>query len=254
MGLYFVAFYPIKSIARNKVWKNDFALFTNDVNTSYNSAKSNCSAGGKLWEEGKQTLNKQRKAEYFTKSEKYLRKSLKIHPTYNDAWLLLGNVLFDANKDIEQSANCYIEVLKRQTQNKNAWQNVDIVLQQSDNRNLQLEKYSILYKLDSSRFKVNYRLGVINGRYLNNLPKGIYYLKRAVDIEPNNIEAIKDLGTAYGFSGLTQEAYQVSKKAIELDKNDPQIYINLGIAAARLGLKEEADQCFARAEELKEKP
>lgn len=43
--------YSVVSIARNPVWKNDYVLFTHDVNISQNSAKSTCSAGGKITEE-----------------------------------------------------------------------------------------------------------------------------------------------------------------------------------------------------------
>ncbi|MFH2142780.1 MAG: tetratricopeptide repeat protein [Bacteroidota bacterium] len=43
--------YSSLSIARNPVWENDYVLFTHDVNVSFNSAKSTCSAGGKISEE-----------------------------------------------------------------------------------------------------------------------------------------------------------------------------------------------------------
>jgi len=250
--VYFIGFYPIKTIARNTAWKNDLILFTTDVKVSKNSAKSNCSAGGKLWEEGKLTQNEAKKNKLFIDSEKYLRRSLQIHPNYVDAWLLLGNVLYDAKNDIEGSVNCYIEVAKRQPFNKNAWNNADIVLQKSTDRQLQYDKYLQLYGLDSNRYTLNYRLGVIEGRYRNNLQKSIFYLSRANQIEPNKVETLKDLGTAYGISGMSQKAYETSKKALELDKNDPQIYINTGIAASQLGLTKEAEQYFSKAKSLNE--
>ncbi|MFH2096386.1 MAG: tetratricopeptide repeat protein, partial [Bacteroidota bacterium] len=43
--------YAGKSISRNTVWVNDYTLFTHDVHTSFESAKSTCSAGGKITEE-----------------------------------------------------------------------------------------------------------------------------------------------------------------------------------------------------------
>ncbi|GAB4295950.1 MAG: hypothetical protein Kow0068_20450 [Marinilabiliales bacterium] len=46
-----VFLYGFKTIDRNKAWKNDYTLFTNDVEISTNSAKSNSSAGGKITEE-----------------------------------------------------------------------------------------------------------------------------------------------------------------------------------------------------------
>jgi len=250
-GAYIIIFFPIKTVVRNQAWKNDLTLFTTDVKTSSQSAKSNCSAGGKFWEEGKVTVDETKKKVLFTKSEKYLSKSIEIHPHYVDAWLLLGNVLFDSKKNIEGAANCYFEVLKHQPGNTNAWQNADIVLQQTDDRELQLKYYAQMYVIDSNNYTMNYRLGVLHGRYFGDLSKGIYYLKRATLINPNKAEALKDLGTAYGIMGFENDAYQTCKRALELDKNDAQIYINLGIASSKLGLVDESKMYFKQAEQLK---
>ena len=48
--LFLVPFVAL-TINRNKAWKNDYILFTTDVETSVGSAKSNTSAGGKIIEE-----------------------------------------------------------------------------------------------------------------------------------------------------------------------------------------------------------
>ncbi len=251
--IYVLGFYPAKIIARNRAWKNDLTLFITDAKTSFNSAKSNCSAGGKLWEKGKTVSDKDKKQKIYNQSEMYLRRSLKIYPDYVDAWLLLGNLLFDSKNDISQSVQCYVEVVKRQSGNINAWNNADIVLQKTDNRELQLKNYTKLYNIDSNRYIINYRLGVLYGRYFGNLKKGIYFLKRANKIDPSMVDALKDLGTAYGIIGMEKEAYKTCKKALELDNADAQIYINLGIAASHLGYKNESEQCFKKAEQIKSK-
>jgi tetratricopeptide (TPR) repeat protein len=249
-SLYVLVFFPLKTIARNRVWKNDLKLFIADVKTSSQSAKSNCSAGGKLWEEGKVTVDNKKKAELFALSEKYLRKSLQIHPTFVDAWLLLGNVLFDGKKDVEESSNCFLKVLKREPGNPNAHQNIDIVLQNSEDRSLQLNQYTRLHAIDSNTYTVNYRLGVLYGRYFGELQKGIYYLNRATQLDPSKVEALKDLGTAYGIMGREKEAYEICKRALSLDKSDAQIYINLGIASSKLGYQEESKLYFKEAERI----
>ncbi len=248
---YLLIFYPIKTISRNKAWKDDLTLFTTDVLTSKNSAKSNCSAGGKLWESGKEIANKEKQKSLYVKSEKYLRKAVKIHPNYADAWLLLGNLLFDAKNDTEGSALCYMNVLKIQPQNKNAWRNIDIVLQNSNDRQIQLNYYQQLQNLDPNKYIINYRLGVLHGRYFNNLNKGIKYLEQAVQIDATKIEALKDLGTAYGIAQMPEKAYVIFNELLELDKTDPQIYINMGIACSQLNKHEEAETYFLEAKKLK---
>ena len=250
-GLYFIGFYAVKTIHRNQAWENDFVLFTTDVKTSGQSAKSNCSAGGKLWEKGKTLPQGKQQTDWYEKSEFYLRKAIKIHPTYADAWLLLGNVLFDSKKAIEESSLCYLNVLSIQPSNKNAWQNLDIVLQQSTNHQLQLERYQQAFKIDSNRYILNYRLGVLYGRYFSNFPAGITYLKRAIQLDNTKAEAFKDLGTAYGLSGKSAEAYQAFKQATVLAPNDAQAFLNLATACFQLGRTNEGNENLVKANQLK---
>jgi tetratricopeptide (TPR) repeat protein len=250
-GLYFIGFYAVKTIHRNQAWENDLVLFTTDVKTSNQSAKSNCSAGGKLWEKGKTLPKGTQQARLYEKSERYLRKALAIYPNYADAWLLLGNVLYDSKKEIEESSLCYLNVLMLQPANKNAWQNLDIVLQQSTNRQLQLERYKQAIKIDSNRYTLNYRLGVMYGRYFNDLPTSISYLKRAIQLDDTKAEAFKDLGTAYGLSGMSNEAYQAFKQATLLAPNDAQSFLNLATACFQLGYTNEANESLVKANQLK---
>jgi tetratricopeptide (TPR) repeat protein len=253
LGFYVLIFFPIKTIARNRVWANDFTLFTTDVKTSSNSAKSNCSAGGKLWEEAKQTPDKNKRDRYYAQSEVYLRKAVTIYPQYSDAWLLLGNLLFDYKKDIEGAAKCYLEVVKRQPGNDFAWRNIDIVVPKSTNYAWAKDFYTTILKVDSTQFGPNYRLGVIYGRYLGNLKMGQHYLERANHIEPNNIDGLKDLGTVYGMTHQPQKAVVVFEKAIKIAPNDQQVCFNYGISLAQLGQKAKADSMFTVAKNLAKK-
>jgi len=250
-GLYFIGFYALKTIHRNIAWENDFVLFTTDVITSDQSAKSNCSAGGKLWEKGKTLPKGKQQIDLYEKSESYLRRAIKIHPNYADAWLL-GNVLFDSKKAIEESSLCYLNVLNIQPANKNAWQNLDIVLQQSTSHQLQLERYQQAFKIDSNRYILNYRLGVLYGRYFGNFPASISYLKRAIQLDNTKAEAFKDLGTAYGLSGKSAEAYRAFKQATVLAPNDAQAFLNLATACYQLGRTGEANENMAIANQLKD--
>lgn len=250
-GLYFIGFYAVKTIHRNQAWENDFVLFTTDVKASGQSAKSNCSAGGKLWEKGKTLPQGKQQNDLYEKSESYLRRAIKIHPTYADAWLLLGNVLFDSKKAIEESSLCYLNVLSIQPANKNAWQNIDIVLQQSTNRQLQLERYQQALKIDSNRYILNYRLGVLYGRYFSDFPASISYLNRAIQLDDTKAVAFKDLGTAYGLSGKSAEAYQAFKQATILAPNDAQAFLNLATACFQLGRTDEGNENLIKANHLK---
>ena len=82
----------VSVIARNSAWKDDFTLFTTDVEHAPNSAKTNCHAGV-VWlkraTEEKDSLS--RKAA-FDESIRYLRRAAELYPAYTDPYLNLGNV------------------------------------------------------------------------------------------------------------------------------------------------------------------
>ncbi len=245
--------YSAKSITRNRAWKNDFTLFTTDVLTSANSAKSNCSAGGKLWEAAKIEKNESTRKKYYSLAEKYLTRSVEIYPQYVDAWLLLGNVKFDKYSNIAEACNCYLKVLQYQPANSNAWSNIHTVLQASNNRQMQLEYYQMLEKINPADYTTNYKLGVLYGRYFQNIDTGIKYLEKATSLNPNSSEALKDLGTSYGMQGNLQKAYNSFIKAIQIDSTDSQLYYNVGVALHQMGKYSEAEQYMLKSKQLENK-
>ncbi|MBK8806068.1 MAG: hypothetical protein IPO21_05225 [Bacteroidales bacterium] len=84
-------FYSVITITRNKHWFNDFTLFTHDVTISGNSAKSTCSAGGKLLEYATKESDTLVKMEYLELSKKYL-----IQSTHNYSKILKTDIYTDA--------------------------------------------------------------------------------------------------------------------------------------------------------------
>lgn len=245
--------YTFKTIDRNKVWKNDYTLFLTDVKTSFNSAKSNTSAGGKLIEKAKTFTDSTLKSNTLKDAINYLEKAITIHPTYADAWLLLGNAHFDLNKNYEQTISCYMEILKRNPYNEHALRNIIIVLNGYSEIDPKIEVFEYLIKYHPNNFEINYRLGVLKGRYKGNLADAIPLLEKAVQLKQNSKDALKDLGVAYGMNNEIQKSLEVFLKAKELFPNDDQIFYNIGISYARLEDEQKAEEYFAKAKELKSK-
>ncbi|MBN2519587.1 MAG: hypothetical protein JXB17_03700, partial [Bacteroidales bacterium] len=93
----------IKTYTRNKAWKDDFTLFSTDVKTSANSAKSNTSYGGNLLEKSAMEEDSLKKMEMQRTAIFHLRKAVEIHPKYVDALILLGNA-YAGYKNMNDSA------------------------------------------------------------------------------------------------------------------------------------------------------
>lgn len=231
--------YSIKTISRNRVWKNDFTLFTSDVKTSKNSAKSNTSAGGKLIEEAIKTANADVRQDYLDKAIFYLNRAIKIYPKYNDALLLMGNAQWERYHDLDSIFKYYNRILNQNPRYGQVYTNlfeskINKVFNQPEKADRNIKVLDELEKYNPNNFYVNYYLGRIHGRYKNNLNLSIQYLEKAAKIKPDNIEVYKDLGVAYGIAHDYEKSALALSKAVELDRNDPIMRINLAMSYANL--------------------
>jgi len=259
--------YSVKTISRNNAWENDLMLFTTDVQTSTNSAKSNCSAGGKLIEEAQKPENKNNPVvhdQMCLEAIGYLERSIEIYPDYVDALNLLGNAHYEYNFDIAKSLEYYTRVLKIRPYHNISYGNSKIVLQNSFNllstNNTAskpediLKSCANLITVKSDFGEAYYLSGVLYGKYLNNLDSALVYFEKANTMSFDKSSGFyKDIGVAYGMKGYFEQALKSFNKAIELDPNDAQTYFNAGVTYQQMGDKINADIYLSKSEELKQK-
>jgi tetratricopeptide (TPR) repeat protein len=74
---------------------------------------------------------------------------------------------------------------------------------------------------------------------------------RALEIEPNDLNAHYNLGNALLEAGRTDQAIVQFRKALEIKPDDADTYYNLGIALMRVGRPDEAISCFQKVIEFK---
>ena len=241
-----------KIIDRNKAWKDDFTLFTTDVKTSGNSAKSTCSAGGKLYETAVAMKDSVKKFKMLDQSLFYLRKAVTIHPTYTDALLLLGNTFYEY-KMYDSMLYYYKRIVHTAPYCEKVYENLPLVVNKFPSVDRKIQEYEYFYSFNKYDYTLMYNLGTLWGRDKHDLTKAIYYLERAYTLDPTRKEGLKDLGVAYGMSGKAQDAINLFQKALQLEPNDPQIYFNLSVSYRMLGKIAEADQYLAKSNELKQR-
>ncbi|MDA3819425.1 MAG: tetratricopeptide repeat protein [Candidatus Delongbacteria bacterium] len=237
--------YSVKTIARNRAWKDDFTLFTTDVKTSEKSAKSNTSAGGKLIEKSKTLKNKQQAAEYVDQAITYLNRALEIHPNYVDPMLLLGNAHYQKNKDIAKAIYWYTEILKRRPAHNLAVDNARLILPQivglmsaGEAVNTPDEIIQACKELDQVKPGIPevYRvLGLMYGRYKQDYNTALKYYNKALEINPDYADVWKDLGVVYGQTGNFEKALECFNKVHQIKPKDEQAILNLGITYQNMG-------------------
>lgn len=259
--------YSFKTIDRNKAWKNDLSLFTTDVQTSVNSAKSNCSAGGKLIEEAQKPENNSNKIvhdQMVTQAIVYLERAIEIYPNYIDALNLLGNAHFELNFDMQKSLYYYAKVLKINQTHVIANGNARIVLQnavglltaKSTNNTPDniIEACRDIIVVQPQFGEAYHMIGTMYGKYKKELDSALLYLEKANLCNFDKTASFfRDLGVAYGMSGNFQPALENFLKAIELDPNDFQTYFNAGLTYQQLGQMDKANFYINKSQELKQK-
>ncbi|MCF0205788.1 MAG: tetratricopeptide repeat protein [Bacteroidales bacterium] len=279
VGIVILLLFAIKVVTRNNDWENDTVLFTTDVNTSAMSAKSNCTAGGRLLEKAKSENvkdNKELHDALCTDAIKYLEKSNKIYCSdgrkgskkqnqnmvYSDAMLLLGNAYFEMG-NVAGAIDSYIKILSVYPQHNLTNQNLRVVLIQTPSMLMQkkttstvndiLEVMSVAVKVMPDCGEIYYVLGVLYGRELGDMNASIQCFDKAETCDFTKTSGYyKDLGVAYGISGQYDKALYALEMALKLDPNDPVTYTNLGYTYKNLGQDEKGQSYLNQAEQLKQ--
>lgn len=241
--------YGIKIYDRNKAWENDFTLFTTDVKISYNSAKSTCSAGGKLIEYSLKPHNARKKDQMQKQAHQYLTQSLKIHPKYVDALRLMGNCHFHLG-NLDSTVYYYKRLLKYSPSDPPVFENIIAVVNKSEDLDFNIETLEFFHNKKPQDYDITYKLGVLYGKEKRDIEKATPLLERAIAINPKRKDALKDLGVAYAIARRYDDALRILQLALAADPTDKTTLQNIGNTYGNLGDTAKARFYFNEAAKL----
>lgn len=242
-----ILLFSLKTISRNQVWKDDFTLFTRDVQVSAGSAKANTTAGGALYEYAITLSDSAMRRQTLFQSQRYLTKALTIYPGYTDALVLRGNTEWALTYNAAAAFGFYRKVLERYPAHQVITGNVLSIVSGGSPIGERVKVLEDFIRFQPRNAEALYKLGVFCGREMGQLDKAIGYLGRAREIKPEDVNCLKDLGVAYAMSGKSPEAIEAFSAAAKLTPDDASLCLNLALALSQNGQRAEADEWFARA-------
>jgi protein O-mannosyl-transferase len=202
-----VLVFSVKTFSRNMDWKDDFTLFTTDVKTSNKSAKILNAAGGALCTNAEKEKDPAKKKQMLTEGIGYLKEAIKVHPSYTNAHLLMGNSYYYLG-DYTNSISSYENALKYSPDFTDAKNNLAVALRDA---------------------------GRQAGEKENNLAKAEQLLVKSLQMSPRDIETLRLLGITYGMAGNHNKAIEYFKKITEVDPKNASAFLNLSNAYNYIG-------------------
>jgi tetratricopeptide (TPR) repeat protein len=200
----------LKTYTRNEAWKNDFTLFTTDVETSGDSIKANLAASVSFLAELHRIDDPELIRKYRASALEYSKKAVSLFEqyvsldhlkgnSYSHAVMLLGDN-YSANEMLDSALQCYKKLIGSTARLEQLCSMIEATIGKSNDIDFKLKSYSEFVGLVPDDFIFNYRLGYLYGKEKNDLAKSILYLQKAVEIRPNEAHALLALSHAYKLS------------------------------------------------------
>jgi tetratricopeptide (TPR) repeat protein len=217
-----VLLFSIRTITRNPAWHDNFTLFQTDVENAPNSAKLRNAAAGSLVTKFENLPEGPEKFRKMDKALEHINAAIQIHPNYKNAHLIKGNAHL-YKKEYDQAIRTYEHALRLDPSYAEAKSNLAIALRSA---------------------------GRHAGESEGNLDKSLEYLKRAYEMDPEDVETIRLLGVAYGMKGTHTKTVEFFSKLVTLRPQNADYWNMLGTAYHNTGQIAERDQALTKAKEL----
>ncbi|MBU0765956.1 MAG: tetratricopeptide repeat protein, partial [Bacteroidetes bacterium] len=216
------------------MWELDYALYS-ETNLRESEIQELMNAGSV--EEVKKKIA-EKNEQLFTQAIAYLEKAIRIHPSYTDPLLLLGNAHFQYDKNVEETIKYYKIILKGNPYYDKVFTNLEIIMSNFEDIKKKIAIYEEFHAINPDRYEVNYRLGLLYGETKIDVDKALDYLEQAIAVKPKSFEALKALGAGYGEKGEYEKSIAYSERAMQIKPDDEQLKTNLGITYNLSGVKE----------------
>lgn len=248
LGVVLVVACAVGTLARNRVWRDSVALWTDALSKSPTSITARNKLGAAYLERGQTEL-----------AVPYLRQAVDLKPDHGPAWANLGRALLDTGHT-EQAEKAYQQALAAEPTNARyatglaevyrsreqwapadewsakavrldpewgyAWYVRGAILSDRQDDAGAMEAFRKAVALDAGQARPNAELGMLLLKR-GQLDQAITHLDRAASLARNNPDLLCNLGSAQQSAGHLAKAVEAYEQAIQADPNHYGGYNNL---------------------------
>ncbi len=224
-----------KTIDRNGVWKDNFTLFTSDIEHSPRSAKLQNSVGAELSQKSQREKDPTKQKAMLTKAIGHLQKALEIHPNSKNTYLQLGNS-YTFLKEPQKALGYYDQVLAFDPNDIDGIHNKSVALREAKQFDKAIKLTNRLRNTRYSQAELNIKLAYIYeeaGKHFSaagNQDRAIQYFDEGLKITTEKDKLTYFKGVAYALKNDYTTAIQILEQAVQLtakEENRVNIYRTL---------------------------
>ena len=176
--------YSVKTIARNAVWKNNFTLFTEDLNNSPNSAMAHHAISSELRKAGEKSNDPRKRTEFFNKAIEEDKNAIAIHPKFTTAFYNIG-VTFLLMENINSAETAFRKAISIAPNYADALNNLGYCFIQQGKLDSAIILCTAASKIDTTYFRPYGNLGAIYMKKMD-IEKAYFYFQKAHSLETND--------------------------------------------------------------------
>jgi tetratricopeptide (TPR) repeat protein len=192
--------------------------------------------------------------EDYTDADHWFTRSLEFNPNNPQGWYYLGRAKYSENR-FEEAISVFKECLKRDPKNIKAEDNLGLAYQALGRMNEAVAAYRDAIAWQSQTLEKYpgpfLDLGILLLEQ-NQVQEAISYLRKAVEISPQDSRAHEQLGKAYSRLNELEEAQLEFEKAVALAPDNASVHFMLGQVYRKRGLTEKARLELERGAALQE--
>jgi tetratricopeptide (TPR) repeat protein len=155
----------------------------------------------------------------------YIKKALRIDPSFADGYSNLGNI-FQAKNQLDEAISCYRTALEINPKLGKTYFNLGIALQDKGQLDEAIACYQQAMQLNLNIFGLYYNLGLAFEK-LHKLEEALSYYQKTIELNPNFFEAYNNMGNVFVVQGKLNEGISCFKKALQLKPDYTIALLNL---------------------------